>query len=165
MTCSTMGALPTVAGGALVCCLATSLSTSLAKGALRLGRHAIDQATRGRYGARVFGVQKEHGQFFTRVKALFAHFAQQIAQFMLTSPKSISTTGRWQRWQTVQCSATSSNSSQWRKLTPRQVCSSYKRPRSRAKWPKFYCAGWKPDGAQHMGGAFRFCICRSAGSL
>ena len=42
-----------------------------------------------------------------------------------TSPKSMSTgQGLTHLWQTVQCPATSSNSSKWRRLTPRRVCSS-----------------------------------------
>ena len=42
-----------------------------------------------------------------------------------TSPKSMSTgQGDSHLWHTVQWSATSENSSQWRMLTPRRVCSS-----------------------------------------
>ena len=44
---------------------------------------------------------------------------------METSPKSMSTgQGDSHLWQTVQWSATSLNSSQWRIETPRRVCSS-----------------------------------------
>src|SRR6185295_4270134 len=44
-----------------------------------------------------------------------------------TSPKSMSTGhGLSHLWQTVQWSATSPNSSKWRMLTPRRVCSSYR---------------------------------------
>ena len=44
-----------------------------------------------------------------------------------TSPKSMSTGhGFAHLWQTVQWSATSENSSKWRRLTPRRVCSSYR---------------------------------------
>ena len=48
--------------------------------------------------------------------------------FMVTSPKSIFT-GQGDRhlWHTVQWSATSSNSSQCLRLTPRRVCSSYRK--------------------------------------
>ena len=48
--------------------------------------------------------------------------------FIDTSPKSIFTGhGVRHLWQTVQWSATSSNSSQWRIETPRRVCSSYRK--------------------------------------
>ena len=48
--------------------------------------------------------------------------------FIVTSPKSIFT-GHGDRhlWQTVQWSATSSKSSQCCRLTPRRVCSSYRK--------------------------------------
>ena len=51
-----------------------------------------------------------------------------LRMFIVTSPKSIFT-GQGERhlWQTVQWSATSSNSCQWRRLTPRRVCSSYRK--------------------------------------
>eukprot|EP00952_Eustigmatos_sp_NYUAD-ZCMA_P000835 3521-Eustigmatos_ZCMA.PRE.1 len=51
-----------------------------------------------------------------------------LRMFMLTSPKSMSTgQGVRHLWQTVQWSATSSNSCQCWMLTPRRVCSSYRK--------------------------------------
>src|SRR5712692_5687006 len=51
-----------------------------------------------------------------------------LRMFIDTSPKSISTGhGVTHLWHTVQWSATSSNSSQWRSDTPRRVCSSYRK--------------------------------------
>ena len=51
-----------------------------------------------------------------------------LRMFMVTSPKSIFTGhGLRHLWHTVQWSATSSKSSQWRTLMPRRVCSSYRK--------------------------------------
>ena len=50
-----------------------------------------------------------------------------LRMFIVTSPKSILTGhGVKHLWQTVQCAATSSNSSQCLIEIPRRVCSSYK---------------------------------------
>ncbi len=61
-------------------------------------------------------------------KVFWPILRSRLRMFMDTSPKSMST-GHGERhlWQTVQWSATSSNSSQCLMLMPRRVCSSYRK--------------------------------------
>src|SRR5450830_142867 len=65
-----------------------------------------------------------------------------LRMFMETSPKSISTGhGVTHLWQTVQWSATSSNSSQCLIDTPRRVCSSYKKASTNSEVAKILLRG------------------------
>ena len=61
---------------------------------------------------------------------------------IVTSPKSILTgQGLRHRWHTVQWSATSSNSSQCLRLTPRRVCSSYRKASIRSEVARILLRG------------------------
>ena len=124
MTCSLIGALPTVAGGALVCARAASLSRSCTKRwALKPTSTIARRISRIDCGFVAF--RKAIAAALPGRKLFCPILRSRLRMFIDTSPKSIFTGhGDSHLWQTVQWSATSSNSSQWRIATPRRVCSS-----------------------------------------
>ena len=127
MTCCLIGAVPTVAGGALVCLRATTRNTSLAKRCSFMPTSTMAL----RANLMVSGLVALSINIAAALPGLNVFcpiLRKRLRMFIVTSPKSI-LTGHGERhlWQTVQWSATSSNSCQCLMDTPRRVCSSYKK--------------------------------------
>ena len=127
MTCSFSGAGPSVAGGAAVCARAASLNRPCAK---RCALKPMPTMPR-RMSLMVCGwVALRNGMAAALPgrKLFLPILRSRLRMFMVTSPKSIFTGhGLRHLWHTVQWSATSSKSAQWRTLMPRRVCSSYRK--------------------------------------
>src|SRR5471032_291758 len=94
------------------------------------------------------------------LKLFFSILRSRLRMFIDTSPKSISTgQGVAHLWQTVQWSATSSNSSQCLTEMPRRVCSSYRKASisdevarilSRGEYSRLARGTWVEHTALHL---------------
>ena len=94
------------------------------------------------------------------LKLLLSILRSRLRMFIDTSPKSMLTGhGVTHLWHTVQWSATSSNSSQWRIETPRRVCSSYRKASisaevarilSRGEYSRFARGTWVVQTGLHL---------------
>ncbi|MNY31742.1 hypothetical protein D3C86_1659170 [compost metagenome] len=124
ITCSLMGAGPSVAGGAPVCFFARPRSRSLA---MRCALKPMPTMP-ARTALMVCGLvafRKNIAAALPGRKLFWPILRSRLRMFIDTSPKSIFTGhGVRHLWHTVQWSATSSNSSQCLMLMPRRVCSS-----------------------------------------
>ena len=121
------GAVPSEAGGAAVCRRATTLSRSCARRCAFIPTFTIaERARRMVSGLVAFSMNMAAAP--AGRKLFLPILRSRLRMAMVTSPKSIFT-GQGDRhlWHTVQWSATSSNSCQCLMLTPRRVCSSYKK--------------------------------------
>ena len=124
MTCSLIGAVPTVAGGAAVCRFARPRSRLLAMRCTL--KPTPTMPTRSSLMVSGFVAFRNIIASLLPGRKLFLPILpSRLRMFIDTSPKSMSTGhGLRHLWQTVQWSATSSNSSQCLMLMPRRVCSS-----------------------------------------
>ncbi len=127
MTCSRTGALPVVAGGRRVCALAKVLSAPLAS-RWALKPQSIMTLRTILIVSGLVALRNIIEAALPALKRFLPMRRSRSRIAMVTSPKSMSTgQGDSHLWHTVQCPATSANSSQWRIETPRRVCSSYRK--------------------------------------
>src|SRR5450830_237886 len=127
MTCSRTGGFPVDGGGASTC-LAANLRSRvlLIRWALKPMPVIARRAALMVVGSVAF--RKNMAAALAGLKLFLSILRSRLRMFIDTSPKSMLTgQGVTHLWQTVQWSATSSNSSQWRIETPRRVCSSYRK--------------------------------------
>ena len=124
ITCSLSGGVPSVDGGFAVCALARPRSRLLAaRCALKPMSTIAVRMTLIVSG--LVALRKIIAALLAGRKLRWPILRSRFLMFIETSPKSMSTGhGARHLWQTVQWSATSSNSSQWRSEMPRRVCSS-----------------------------------------
>lgn len=127
MTCSLTGAVPTVAGGAPVCLRPAGLNRSTARRwALKPMPTMAERASLMVSG--LVALSMNIAAALPGRKLFWPILRSRLRIFIVTSPKSIFTgQGEAHLWQTVQWSATSSNSCQCLMDTPRRVCSSYRK--------------------------------------
>ena len=127
MICSLTGAAPTVGGGAAVWWFASPRIRSFAvRCALKPTSTIAIRISLMVSG--LVALRNIIAILLAGLKRFFPILRSRLRMFIDTSPKSMSTGhGLRHLWQTVQWSATSSNSSQCLMLTPRRVCSSYRK--------------------------------------